>query len=111
MGDNLDVVEDQPKVSPGSIYTGCLVKIHGLKAAPHLNGQQARVRKKVAGSDRWEIIVIGLVGTDEVKAVRPDNITVVAKIAVEKSQADAKSASKDKDQNEEDEVEGDAMEE
>lgn len=68
-----------PKSRP-ALFLGAQVTIMGLKGAPHLNGQGARIVRYNAVNGRWEA-AINFLG--EVKAFRAENLRPAGEIVLE----------------------------
>ena len=81
VGPELEVdLEVQPKVAYKEIAeeplkltalaAGCKVMLHGLKAAPELNGQRGEVESFVSESSRWRVKLLG----GSIKDLKPENL-------------------------------------
>ncbi|CAE7509947.1 Prpf4b [Symbiodinium microadriaticum] len=63
-----EVAEEPLKLT--ALAAGCKVMLHGLKAAPELNGQRGEVESFVSESSRWRVKLLG----GSIKDLKPDNL-------------------------------------
>jgi len=77
-GENASSADASTHGGSAPLCHGAGVRLHGLRAAAHLNGLEGTAGHWIPETKRWEV---RLLGSGEVKSVKPDNLIALAPAA------------------------------